>query len=68
MEVDDGECKSAINQWSLVKPYGGCRELFGRSRLAWKVSHPSNARCTRASWWETASTSLEGAHVHVALH
>ena len=23
-QVDDVECKSAINQWSIVKPFGGC--------------------------------------------
>ncbi|CAE7195093.1 Lztr1 [Symbiodinium necroappetens] len=32
MEVDDVECsKSAINQWSVVKPFGGCQPPKQRS-------------------------------------
>eukprot|EP00913_Durusdinium_trenchii_P011639 g10931.t2 len=30
-EVDEGECKSAINQWSQVKPFGGCQPPKQRS-------------------------------------
>ncbi|CAL1129025.1 unnamed protein product [Cladocopium goreaui] len=30
-QVDDVECKSAINQWSIVKPFGGCQPPKQRS-------------------------------------